>query len=298
MNELKLGIDLGGTKIEICVLDDGKEILRHRVETPKDSYQAILQCIKQLVLGVDKQVKQTLKVGIGTPGAVSPVTGLLRNSNTVCMNGKALLNDLETTLNRPVKIQNDANCLALSEAVDGAGKGHSLVFGVIIGTGTGGGIVYQQKPFLGRHAIAGEWGHNPLPWLAEQDKPLQQCYCGKHGCIETFLSGPGMAAGFSLLHKHAIDSHQIVKRAEQGDAQSAEYMLLYVDRLARALAHVVNILDPDVIVLGGGMSNVKSLYSALPSSLARYVFSDHVTTPIVAAKHGDSSGVRGAAELW
>ncbi len=295
---MKLGIDLGGTKIEVCVLDDGKEILRHRVETPKNGYDAILHAIKQLVLGVDEQVKQRLNVGIGTPGALSPVTGLLRNSNTVCMNGKPLLDDLQTLLKRPVKIQNDANCFALSEAVDGAGQDHPLVFGVIIGTGTGGGIVYQQKPFLGRHAIAGEWGHNPLPWLGEPDMPLQSCYCGKQGCIETFLSGPGMAAGFELLHEQVMSSHQIVERAEQGDKQCAAYMALYADRLARSLAHVVNIIDPDIIVLGGGMSNIKSLYLALPKSMAHYVFSDHVTTPIVAAQHGDSSGVRGAAELW
>jgi len=312
---MKLGIDLGGTKIEICVLEEGKELIRHRVATPKNDYSAILHSIQQLVFDVDEQLKQKLNVGIGTPGALSPSTGLLRNSNTVCMNGKPLLEDLQQLLQRPVKIQNDANCFALSEAVDGAGKGHDLVFGVIIGTGTGGGIVYQQKPFLGRHAIAGEWGHNPLPWQTEDDQPLQPCYCGKHGCIETFLSGPGMAQGFKLLHQKSFDSHHIVERAEAGDKQCIGYMQLYIDRLARALAHVVNIIDPDIIVLGGGMSNIKSLYSSVPKNIAppsmspsgipsihgymaHYVFSDHVTTPIVAAVHGDSSGVRGAAELW
>ncbi len=295
---MKLGIDLGGTKIEVCVLDAGQEIIRHRVETPKGNYQAILQSIKQLVFDVDKQIGQKLNVGIGTPGALSPVTGLLRNSNTVCMNGMPVLNDLQELLQRSVKIQNDANCFTLSEAVDGAAKGANLVFGVIIGTGTGGGIVYQQQPFLGRHAIAGEWGHNPLPWQTDADQPLQTCYCAKHGCIETFLSGPGMAAGFKLKHQQELDSHDIVKRAEQGDELCIDYMQLYYDRLARALAHVVNILDPDVIVLGGGMSNIKSIYSVVPKIMAHYVFSDHVTTPIVAALHGDSSGVRGAAELW
>lgn len=295
---MKLGIDLGGTKIEICVLDKGKELLRHRVATPKHDYTAILQAITQLVEDVDERIGKKLNVGIGTPGALSPITGLLRNSNTVCMNGMPLLEDLQKQLKRPVKIQNDANCLALSEAVDGAGKDYDLVFAVIIGTGTGGGIVFQQKPFLGRHAIAGEWGHNPLPWQTEKEQPLQTCYCGKLGCIETFLSGPGMAADFELMHHQSLDSHQIVLGAENGDKTCQAYMQLYADRLARALSHVVNIIDPDVIVLGGGMSNIKSVYSSVPKIMAQYVFSDHVTTPIVAAQHGDSSGVRGAAELW
>ncbi len=295
---MKLGIDLGGTKIEVCVLDAGKELIRYRVATPKDDYWGIIHCIKELVEGVDHQLKRKLNVGMGTPGALSPETGLLRNSNTLCMNGRPLLEDVQVALNRPVKIHNDANCFALSEAVDGAAKGYALVFGVIIGTGTGGGIIYQQRPFVGRHAIAGEWGHNPLPWLTEGDLPLQTCYCGQQGCIETFLSGPGMAAGFQFVYGGGYSSRDIVVAAEQGDERCVAYMNLYSDRLARALAHVVNIIDPDIIVLGGGLSNIASLYSSVPESMAHYVFSEHVTTPVVAALHGDSSGVRGAAELW
>ncbi|MBL7004506.1 MAG: ROK family protein [Gammaproteobacteria bacterium] len=295
---MKLGIDLGGTKIEACVLDGSKEVIRRRIDTPKNDYHAILRAINELVLSVDNELQQKLNVGCGTPGALSAQTGLLRNSNTVCMNGKALLEDLKETLNRPVKILNDANCLALSEAVDGAGQGQELVFGVIIGTGTGGGIIYQQKPLIGRHAIAGEWGHNPLPWIKAEDKPLQTCYCGKQGCIETFLSGPGLAKVFESKFGKVLNSREIVQQARQGDDNCKAMMEYYYDCMSRALAHIINVVDPDVIVLGGGLSNIEELYTEVPKRLDEYVFSDHVNTPIVQAKHGDSSGVRGAAWLW
>lgn len=297
-NKHKLGIDLGGTKIEICVLDQQQELLRRRIDTPAHSYEAILTALKDLVLAVDNELGQQLPVGIGTPGAISPKTGLMRNSNTVCLNGMPLLDDLQAVLERPVKIENDANCFALSEAIDGAGKQAKTVFGVIIGTGTGGAIVHQQQLLTGAHAIAGEWGHNPLPWLNKQDDPLQQCYCGKQGCIETFLSGPGMQAQFERQHGVALSSRQIVAQAQQGIAACEAFMDYYYDCVSRALAHVINMLDPDAIVLGGGMSNIDALYSEIPQRLSHYVFSDFVETPVIKAQHGDSSGVRGAAWLW
>lgn len=294
----RLGVDLGGTKIEAALLDAGGEMVwRERLATPADDYAAILQAIRGLCRGAEARAGCELPVGIGTPGALSPQSGLLRNSNTVCMNGKPLLQDLQRMLERPVRIANDANCFALSEAVDGAGADGQVVFGVIIGTGTGGGVVIDRQVLNGRHAIGGEWGHNPMPWRRDFDI-VRPCYCGKQGCIETFLSGPGFAANAQALGVEAPDSRQIVARAEAGDRRCIEQLDHYHDQLVRALAHVINLLDPDVIVLGGGMSNIASLYDELPGRLGEYVFSDFVETPVRPPRHGDSSGVRGAAWLW
>ena len=293
----KLGVDLGGTKIEAVLLDAyGDIVFRKRIATPGE-YRSILSGIQKLTVEAEKQVGVRLSVGVGLPGALSPRTGLLRNANTRCLNGRDLMGDLQQLLQRPVRLQNDANCFVLSEAMDGAARDFSVVFGVIIGTGTGGGLVFNKQLITGRHAIAGEWGHNPLPW----GKPFdiqRDCYCGKQGCIETFLSGPGMADNVRALSGLELSSRQIVEAAERGDERCLLQMDHYHDQLARALAQVINIVDPDAIVLGGGMSNIQSIYSELPQRLGQYVFSDYVDTPILAPKFCDSSGVRGAAWLW
>lgn len=293
-----LGIDLGGTKTEAVLLDSsGHTVFKQRVDTPAQDYEAILWCIHALVEQAEAHAKQKLRVGVGAPGALSPASGILRNSNTACLNGRNLLQDLQRTLQREVRVQNDANCFVLSEAIDGAAADQAMVFGVIIGTGTGGGLVFNRQLIIGPHAIAGEWGHNPLPWRQPFDMP-RPCYCGKEGCIETFLSGPGLAGNVSALTGQALSSRDIVARAEQGEKLFQQQMHHYYDQMARALAHVINILDPNIIVLGGGMSNIKGIYREVPHRLAQYVFSDQVTTPVVAAEYGDSSGVRGAAWLW
>jgi len=293
-----LGIDLGGTKIEIIALDkQGQTLLRKRIKTPKESYQAILLAIAELVHQTEKQLGQVGTLGIGTPGSLSPKTGLLRNSNTVLLNGRPFKTDLEAILARPVPIENDANCFALSEAVDGAGEGAASVFGVIIGTGTGAGIVIQGKVLTGVNAIAGEWGHNPLPWPQPNELPGLDCYCGKKGCIETWLSGPGLARHFYLDYHKSMDARQIVAASEQGDPEAERALQTYEDRLARGLSHVINILDPEVIVLGGGLSNIQRLYKNVPKIWGNTIFSDCVCTRLLPPKHGDSSGVRGAAWL-
>ncbi len=298
MGGQRLGIDLGGTKIEAALLDsEGDIVWRERVATPQDDYAAILQAVHDLQRRGEAEAGRELPLGIGTPGALSPQSGLLRNANTVCMNGKPLLQDLQRLLRRPVRIANDANCFALSEAVDGAAADGRVVFGVIVGTGTGGGVVIERQLLEGRHAIGGEWGHNPLPWPRHFDH-ARPCYCGKSGCIETYLSGPGFAANARADAGLELDARQIVERARAGDARCREQLDRYHDQLARALAHVINLIDPDVIVLGGGMSNIDSLYRELPSRLSEYVFSDFVDTPVRPPRHGDSSGVRGAAWLW
>lgn len=293
----RLGIDLGGTKIEIIVLDEqNNPVFRKRVVTPVDDYDAILALLSSLVTEAEKVFGQRLTVGIGTPGAISPRSGLLRNSNTVCMNGRAFKYDFEKLLQRDVHIQNDANCFALSEAIHGAGQNFVVVFGVIIGTGTGAGLVVNGQLINGPHAITGEWGHNPLPWHKEQDgKP--SCYCGKQACIETFLSGQGLAANFLRTYGVALSAEQIVAKARLKDYHCLTAMETYFDQMARALAHVINIIDPDVIVLGGGMSNIAEIYQQVPNRLADYVFSDYVETPLLPATHGDASGVFGAALL-
>ncbi|MDJ0882171.1 MAG: ROK family protein [Gammaproteobacteria bacterium] len=298
MTELKLGIDLGGTKIASIVLDGSGQVIREqRVRTPSDDYQAILAQIKTLSRQAEADVDQVMPVGIATPGALSPESGLLRNSNTLCLNGKNLQQDLEQVVDRPVRLANDANCFALSEAMDGSAATYNMVFGVIIGTGTGAGLVFKKQLITGPHAIAGEWGHNPLPWLQSFDK-VRQCYCGQSGCIETFLSGPGMAANCAALTSLKMDSHALIQCSRAGDQQCQQQMMHYYDQMARALAHVINILDPDVIVLGGGMSNIEELYTEVPARWQSYVFSDYVTTPLLKPRYGDASGVRGAAWLW
>ena len=295
---MKLGIDLGGTKIEIIALDDdGSELLRRRVATPQGDYAATLQSIIGLVLTAEADLGQQGTVGIGTPGTLSKATGLLKNSNSVHLNGKPVLQDLEALLKREVKISNDANCFALSEATDGAASGASVVFGVILGTGVGAGIVVNGKVLAGPNGIAGEWGHNPLPWPVAEELPGPQCYCGQQGCIETFLSGPGMAKLHQMHTGVALSADVIVARAAQGDKGCELSLQHYENRLARSLAHVINILDPDVIVLGGGMSNIERLYTHVPQLWSRWVFSDRVDTRLVKNKFGDSSGVRGAAWL-
>lgn len=296
---INIGIDLGGTKIEgIAIADDGEELLRKRVPTPAGDYQAILKLIGELVNDLESRLNEQGSVGICTPGAISPATGLLKNSNSVCMNGKPVYEDLSGLLNRAIRISNDANCFALSEATDGAAAGKEVVFGVIIGTGTGAGVVVKGHVLAGPNAIAGEWGHNPLPWPRDDERPGPACYCGKYGCIETWLSGPGMSRDYLDKSGQALDAEQIVVLAGEGE-EAAEFCLqCYEDRLARSLAHVINMLDPDVIVLGGGMGNIERLYSNVPCLWGKYVFSDRVDTKLVPPRFGDSSGVRGAAWLW
>ena len=284
---LRIGIDLGGTKIEALALDAaGREVIRKRIPSPRGDYAATVSAISSLVSELGEG-----SVGIGIPGALSQVTGLVKNANSTWLIGQPLKEDLEEALGRPVKLENDANCFALSEATDGAGKGAALAFGVILGTGVGGGIVANGKVLSGANAIAGEWGHNPLPLPSGQDLPLPDCYCGRAGCIETYLSGPGLARDHELRTGKRLPPEEIVSLGDQS-------LERYVERLARALASVINLLDPDVIVLGGGMSKVGRLYTEVPRLWRRYVFSDHVATRLAPPAHGDSSGVRGAAWLW
>ena len=292
----RVGVDLGGTKIEAVALDgDGAVAWRERAPTPKTSADDIYDAIAGLVLRGETALNATVSVGIGTPGSLSPKTGLLRGSNTVVLNGQPVKQALEARLKREARIANDANCFALSEAVDGAGKGAASVFGVILGTGVGGGVVINRQIVNGLHAIAGEWGHNPLPWPTDDELSGTRCYCGKHGCIETWLSGPGIAAHFA---KGSTATTEIVQRAEAGDAAAEAYLQCVEDRLARSLATIINVIDPDVIVLGGGVSNIERLYENVPLLLPKYVFSEFVATKVVRNVHGDSGGVRGAAWLW
>jgi fructokinase len=295
---IQIGVDLGGTKIEIIALDaGGRELLRRRVATPKGEYAGTLEAIARLVTEAERELGAHGTVGIGTPGAISPATGLLRNSNSTWLNGKPLLHDLVRRLDRDVRIENDANCFALSEATDGAGAGHRVVFGVILGTGVGGGIVADARVLSGPNRIAGEWGHNPLPWPLDEERPGPDCYCGRSGCIETFLSGPGMQREHAQAMGIALTCEEIVARAQAGDVICDAALCRYEGRLARALAHVINILDPDTIVLGGGMSNIPRWYETVPQLWGRWVFSERVNTLLLRNVHGDSSGVRGAAWL-
>ena len=296
---IRFGVDLGGTKIEIVGLDArGAEVLRRRMATPAGDYRAVIDAVAGLVAGAERELGITGTVGIGTPGSISRATGLLRGSNSVCLNGQPIKRDLETALAREVRISNDANCFALSEATDGSGEGADVVFGAILGTGVGSGIVVHGRVLDGPNAIAGEWGHNPLPWPRDDERPGPACFCGRYGCIETFVSGPGLERDHLHDTGEPLKSHTIVARAELGDEACERSFARYEDRLARALAHVINLLDPDVIVLRGGMSNVERLYRNLPSLCEPRVFSDRVDTRLVRHQHGDSSGVRGAAWLW
>jgi fructokinase len=295
---IRFGIDLGGTKIEIIALGgDGRELLRRRVATPKEDYAGTLSAVASLVAEAERELGEHGSVGIGTPGSISRATGFLRGSNSLCLNGKPIRADLEALLQRPVAITNDANCFALSEAIDGAGAGAEVVFGVILGTGVGGGIIVRGQVLTGPNAIAGEWGHNPLPWPRDEERPGATCFCGHSGCIETFLSGPGIERDHRTIAGRALSALEIAAGAAAGDAACEATLRRYEDRLARALAHLVNILDPDVIVLGGGMSNVDRLYANVPTLWQAWVFSDRVDTRLVKHRHGDSSGVRGAAWL-
>jgi fructokinase len=294
----RIGIDLGGTKVEGAVLmADGTLAHRRRAPTPRDDYDATLATIAELVAWLAGQCRCHTAIGVGTPGAASPFDGRLRNANSVWLNGRTLESDLAERLGRPVYSANDADCFALSEATDGAAAGAGTVFGVIIGTGTGGGIVVSGRLLQGPNAIAGEWGHNPLPWPEPDELPGPDCYCGKRGCIETFCSGPGLAAAFARASGRSLDAAAIAAAAVAGDADAEAALQRYEGRLARALAAVVNLLDPDVIVLGGGLSQLERLYTNLPALITRHVFSDGLATRILPPRFGDSSGVRGAAML-
>lgn len=338
---MHIGIDLGGTKTEIICLnsDNGKELYRHRVPSARDDYAATVKSIAELVQTAEKTLGQKGSVGVGIPGTVSSVTGKVKNANMTWLNGNPLDKDLETALARPVKVENDANCFAVSEAVDGAGQGKKTVFGVIIGTGCGAGVVINGQPLTGLNGIGGEWGHNPLPFprvFSENPAPLadhfdkgqdmskaisatyaqkerpeyftsekawneypgEQCYCGKRGCIETWISGTGFKKEYARITGEELSTHDIIANAKKGEARAAAALERYTDRLARALAGIVDVLDPDIIILGGGMSNVDSLYHDVPKIWERYIFSDVCYTPITPPRHGDSSGVRGAAWLW
>jgi fructokinase len=296
MTQYRIGIDLGGTKIEIAVLGpDGNECHRHRIDTP-NGYQASLKAIAGLVHEAEAQLGVTATVGIGIPGVISRATGLVKNANSIALNGHAFDRDISALLDRQVRVENDANCFALSEATDGAGAGHGVVFGAILGTGCGGGVVVEGRVLRGHNRLTGEWGHNPLPWPRPEELPGPQCWCGHRGCLETWIAGPSLARECDGEGAH--DASGIPARAAAGEARAQAALERHTDRLARGLAQVINLLDPDVIVLGGGLSNMGHLYSALPPLLAQYVFSDFVQTPLARNTHGDSSGVRGAAWLW
>jgi fructokinase len=296
---LRLGIDLGGSKIEIVALDgDGRELLRRRVATPQGDYRATLATVAALVDAAEEELGERGSVGLGMPGAESRVSGLIKNANSTCLIGQPLKRDLETLLRRDVRLANDANCFALSEAVDGAAAGAEIVFGVILGTGCGAGVVVHGRVLTGANAIAGEWGHNPLPWPQDHERPGPACYCGKRGCLETWLSGPGLARDHLAATGVELSAEEIAARAEAGDAACAATLERHEDRLARGLAQVINVLDPDVIVLGGGLSKISRLYTNVPRLWTRHVFSDHVATRLLPPAHGDSGGVRGAAWLW
>jgi fructokinase len=314
---MRIGIDLGGTKIEAIALDraSGREVLRRRRPTPQGPrggyetraqadavYEAIVAAIAGLVREVEAEVGRSGTVGVGIPGAVSPATGLVKNANTTCLIGHALDRDLGAALDRPVRLANDANCFALSEATDGAAAGARIVFGVIIGTGCGGGVVVNGRVLDGHNAVAGEWGHNPLPWQDADEREggrfARRCWCGKWNCIETFVSGPGLAADHRTATGQDLDATKIAALAQGGDAAARATLERHADRLARSLATIVNTIDPDVIVLGGGLSNLEHLYREVPARWGRYAFTDQITTRLVPPKHGDSSGVRGAAWLW
>lgn len=295
--DVRIGIDLGGTKIEGIALDDrDHELVRRRIATPAGDYEAIVRAVAELARSLEEATGSQGTVGIGHPGAISPATGLVKNANSVVLNGRPLDEDLSAALGRPVRLANDADCFALSEATDGAAVGADVVFAVILGTGVGGGIVVHGALLSGPNGIAGEWGHNPLPWPRADELPGPACYCGLHGCVETYLSGPAMERDYS--EGRELSSREIVRRAEAGGDRAIAVMDRYVDRLARSLAVVINIVDPNVVVLGGGMSNIDVLYERIPQMWDRYVFSDRVDTRLVKALHGDSSGVRGAARLW
>ena len=296
---MRLGIDLGGTKTAAIVLDDrGRTVWEQRKPTPRNDYDATIELIAGLVADGERAAASPCSVGIGMPGAISPATGLVKNANSTWLNGRALREDIERRLGREVRLANDANCLAVSEATDGAAAGAEVVFGVILGTGTGGGIVVRGQLVTGANAIAGEWGHNPLPWPEDDERPGRECYCGRRGCLETFLSGPALSASYADLAGRTESGEAVVALAASGDESARAVLDRWTARLARALASVINVLDPDVIVVGGGLSRLDHIYSRVPEIWGAWVFSDRVATRLVQARFGDASGVRGAAWLW
>ncbi|VXC49869.1 manno(fructo)kinase [Enterobacterales bacterium 8AC] len=299
---MRIGIDLGGTKVEVIALaNDGQELFRHRIATPRNDYQQTLEAIAGLVRLAEEQTGQPGSVGVGIPGTLSPFTGLVKNANSTWLNGQPMDKHLSAILAREVRLANDANCLAVSEATDGAAAGCQTVFAVIVGTGCGAGVAINGKVHAGRNGISGEWGHNPLPWLDDDELRFRAevpCYCGKQGCIETFISGTGFATDYARLSGNALKGHEIMALAQQQDATAEWAIARYEMRLAKSLAHAINLFDPDVIVLGGGMSNVERLYQHVPPLVKQWVFGGECATPIRKAIHGDSSGVRGAAWLW
>jgi fructokinase len=295
---MRIGIDLGGTKIEgIALADDGRELIRRRVPAPRGDYRQTLDAIVALVQAIEQHTGVRGTIGIGIPGTISSATGRVKNANSTWLNGQPLADDLPRLLDRPVRFANDAKCFALSEATDGAAAGARVVFGVILGTGTGGGIVVDRAVVAGANGIGGEWGHNPMPWPREDEWPGPPCYCGLTGCIETFLSGSGLAREYAA-NGSAQTADEVAKRAAAGEPQAVACLDRYEERLARALSSIINVLDPDMIVLGGGLSNIGRLYAGVPRLWGKFVFSDRVVTRLARAAHGDSSGVRGAAWLW
>jgi fructokinase len=307
---LRIGIDLGGTKIEgIALANDGRELDRRRITAPRGSYDHTIRAIVDLVAAIESSAaaaagaaamagQERATVGVGIPGAISPPTGLIKNANSTWLIGHPLADDLSRALARPVRLANDANCFTLSEATDGAAERAAVVFGVIIGTGTGGGLVVNRQLVVGANAIAGEWGHNPLPSPEPEEQPGSLCYCGRSGCIETFLSGPALARDYLARGGEDVPAADVSARAERGDPLAIACLERYERRFARAIASIVNVIDPHVIVLGGGLSNIARLYENVPRLWAEHVFSDRIATQLVRAKHGDASGVRGAAWLW
>jgi fructokinase len=295
----RLGIDLGGTKIAGIVLDrDGNTLAEARVAAPRGDYQATVEAVATLALQLEDVAGTSCSVGIGMPGSLSPATGLVRNANSYWLNGRPFGTDLAHRLARPLRIENDANCLAVSEAIDGAGAGARVVWAVILGTGVGSGIAIDGRVLTGRNGIAGEWGHGPLPAPRDDERPGPPCYCGRHGCVETWLSGPGLAADHGRRYGGTATAEAVVAAARAGSPEAQATLAAHLDRLGRAAAQVINLLDPDVIVIGGGLSRIPELIAGLPAAIAPHVFADAAETPVRASLHGDASGVRGAAWLW
>lgn len=298
-SEMRIGLDLGGTKIEALALDrTGKELLRYRVDTPRDDYAATIAAMVGLVRRLESETGSTGTVGAGIPGTASRRTNLIKNSNSTWLNGMPLARDLSLALGREVRVANDANCLAVSEATDGTAAGGRVVFGVILGTGCGGGVAFEGRIHAGSNGVGGEWGHNPLPWPTPDEYPGPACYCGRNGCMELWVSGTGVARDFFHHTGKTLTTRQIVEHAEADDGEAIAALERFEDRLARGIANVINILDPDVFVFGGGLSHLQRIYTNLPALLPKYVFGGESETPLVQAKYGDSSGVRGAAWLW
>lgn len=298
-NKIRIGVDLGGTKIEFVALEcDGRELHRHRVATPREDYERTVHAIKEGVESVEDTLGRTGTVGVGIPGTISQITHTVKNANSTWINGRPFDRDVSAALHRDVRCANDANCLAVSEATDGAGAGKRVVFSVVLGTGCGGGLAIDGRVHNGRNGVAGEWGHTTLPWMRADEYPGPECYCGYRGCIETWISGTGLEADYERATKTKLRGKEIIVRCEAGEVAALACLARYEDRLTRSLAQMVNILDPDIIVLGGGVSQVPRLYKDVPQRLKEYVFGREADTPVVVAKHGDASGVRGAAWLW